>query len=174
MYAKLCVINLHTLNILTPELRAIWERYRTASLREKIGHNVGWDFTFERMNLELSNMLGSNISPERIQESIRLLNGVKYVRPRALEAFGIGEDPESRDYNGILESDIGAVVHALKEEFRFDGNNDFEKLIAPKANIFRSPDAETPWSRIAEVIRNESTDVYISSTLQRVPRNTFS
>jgi hypothetical protein len=116
---------------------------------------------------------GSNISPERIQESIRLLNGIKYVRPRALEAFGIGEDPESRDYNGILESDIGAVVHALKEEFRFNGNNDFEKLIAPKANIFRSPDAETPWSRIAEVIRNESTEVYVSRTLLRAPRNTF-
>jgi len=73
MYAKLCVINLHTLNILTPELRVIWERYRTASLTGKIGHNVGWDFSLERMNLEVSNMVGSNISPERIQESIRLM-----------------------------------------------------------------------------------------------------
>jgi len=174
MYAKLCVINLHTLNILTPELRVVWERYRTASLRGKIGRNVGWDFTLERMNLEVSNMLGSSISPEHIQECIRLLNGIKYVRPRALEAFGIGEDPESRDYNGILESDITAVVQTLKEAFGFDGNNDFEKLTSSKANIFRSPDAETPWSRIAEVIRNESTEVYVSRTLQRAPRNTFS
>ena len=63
LYAKLCVINTHTLSILTPELREVWERYRTASLRGKIGHNVGWDFTLERMNLEVANMIGSNISP---------------------------------------------------------------------------------------------------------------
>ena len=70
LYAKLCVVNIHKLHILSPELRAVWERYRTASLRGKIGHNVGWDFTLERMNLEVANMLGASISPERIQESI--------------------------------------------------------------------------------------------------------
>ena len=69
-------------------------------------------------------MLGSSISPERIQESIRLLNGIKHVRPRALDAFGMGEDPESRDYSGILESDIAAVAHVLKEALQFDEKND--------------------------------------------------
>ena len=57
LYAKLCVINIHTLHILTPELRAVWEKYRTASLRGHIGHNTGWDFALERMNLEVSTIL---------------------------------------------------------------------------------------------------------------------
>ena len=173
LYAKLCVINIHTLNILTPELRSCWERHRTASLRGKIGHNVGWDFSLERMNLEVATMLGSNISPERIQECIRQLNGIKHVRSRALDAYGIGDEDDSRDYNGILESDIGAVVHALKETFGFDGNQDFDKLTAQKANVFRSPDAETPWSKITDVVRNESTESYVSRMLRRAPRNTL-
>ena len=69
LYAKLCVINIHTFHILTPELRAVWERYRTASLRGHIGHNFAWDFALERMNLEAATILGSNISPERLPES---------------------------------------------------------------------------------------------------------
>ena len=172
LYAKLCVINTHTLSILTPELREVWERYRTASLRGKIGHNVGWDFTLERMNLEVANMIGSNISPERIQESIRQLNGIRHVHSRALDAFGIA-DADSRDYNGILESDIGAVVHALKEALGLDGNDDFTKLTAHKGNVFRSADAETPWSRISEAIANEPTADYVTRMLRRAPRNTF-
>jgi hypothetical protein len=172
LYAKLCVTNTHTLSILTPELREVWQRYRTASLRGKIGHNVGWDFTLERMNLEVANMIGSNISPERIQESIRQLNGIRHVHSRALDAFGIC-DADSRDYNGILESDIGAVVHTLKEALGLDGIDDFTKLTAHKGNMFRSAEAENPWSRISETISNEPTADYVTRTLRRAPRNTF-
>ena len=171
LYAKLCVINIHTLHILTPELRAVWERYRTASLRGHIGHNVGWDFALERMNLELATILGSNISPERIQESIRRLNGIRHVRSRAHDALGIGEDSQSRDDNRILESDVGAVVHLLKKALGFDGNHDFEKLINAKANVFRSDGALSPWSRVSQVIAAEPTATYVRRVLERAPRN---
>ena len=139
--AKLCVINIHTFHILTPELRAVWERYRTASLRGHIGHNFAWDFALERMNLEVATILGSNISPERIQDSICRLNGMRHVRSRALDALGIGDDSQSRDDYRILDSDIGAVVHLFKEALGFDGNHEFEKLTDAKANVFRSDDA---------------------------------
>lgn len=171
LYAKLCVINIHTLHILKPELRGIWERYRTASLRGHIGHNVGWDFALERMNLEVATILGSHISPERIQESIRQLNGIRHVRSRALDALGIGDDSQSRDYTGILESDIGAFVHTLKEALGFDGNNDFEKLTSAKTNTFRSDGASSPWSRVSEVIAAETTAAYVRRMLERAPRN---
>jgi hypothetical protein len=62
-----------------PEMRAIWDKMRTASLRGHVGRNVGWDFTLKRMNLEVSMMLGSNISGARIQEVIRQLNGVRHI-----------------------------------------------------------------------------------------------
>ena len=74
LYAKLCVQSLHTHFILKPELREIWERMRTASLRDHVGRNVGWDFTLERMNLEVATLLGDDISGDRIQEAIRMLN----------------------------------------------------------------------------------------------------
>jgi len=156
---------------LTPELRAVWEKYRTASLRGHIGHNTGWDFALERMNLEVSTILGSNISPERIQETIRQLNGIRRVRSRALDALGIGDDSQSRDYNGVLEYDIGAVVHYLKRELEFDGNNDFEKFVAEKGNIFRSDGALSPWSRVSQVITVEPTASYVRRILERAPRN---
>ena len=171
LYAKLCVLNIHTLHILTPELRVVWERYRTASLRGHIGHNVGWDFALERMNLEVATIVGSNFSPERIQESIRQLNGIRHIRSRALDALGIGEDSQSRDYNGILESDISAVTHFLKQELLFDGNNDFQKLAGEKSNVFRSDGALSPWSRVSQVITAEPMATYVRRILERAPRN---
>ena len=47
-YAKLCIPSLHTQHILKPELREIWNRMRTASLRGHVGRQVGWNFTLER------------------------------------------------------------------------------------------------------------------------------
>ena len=173
LYAKLCVVNIHTLHILSPELRAVWERYRTASLRGKIGRNVGWDFTLERMNLEVASMLGSSISPERIQESIRQLNGIRHVRSRALDAFGMADDAtDSPEYSGVLDSDIAAVVHFLKEAFGFDGTDDFKMLTIKKVNMFRSEAAVTPWSRVSAVVDSESKADYVRRVLQRAPRST--
>jgi len=50
LYSKLCVLSLHTEFIMKPEIRAVWDKMRTASLRGHIGRNVGWDFTLEKMN----------------------------------------------------------------------------------------------------------------------------
>eukprot|EP00622_Pseudochattonella_farcimen_P002589 FR737552.1.p1 GENE.FR737552.1~~FR737552.1.p1 ORF type:complete len:212 (+),score=8.20 FR737552.1:192-827(+) len=102
-YARLCVYSIHMHFILKPALRDIWDRMRTASLRGHTGRNVGWDFTLERMNLEVAQLLGSNISGERIQEVIRQLNGIRHVRGPALDAFGIG-DPQGNEYNGIHDT----------------------------------------------------------------------
>jgi len=132
LYAKLCVLSLHTHFIMKPEIRVVWERMRTASLRGHIGRNVGWDFTLERMNLEVAMMLGSDVSGERIQGIIRQLNGIRHVRGPALNALGIGNDSEIREYHGILDSDVRALVHHLKEALKFDGINDSAKLFVQK------------------------------------------
>ena len=78
LYSKLCVHVIHTYYRLKPELRTIFNQHRTASLRGNNGRNVGWDFTLERMNLEVQIMLGNNISEERIPEVIRYVN---FTRP---------------------------------------------------------------------------------------------
>ena len=72
----------------------MWDQMRTASLRGHIGRNVGWDFALERMNLEVAQMLGQNISGDWIQEVIRQLNGIPHVQGAAFGAFGIGEDAD--------------------------------------------------------------------------------
>ena len=72
------------------------------------------DFILERMNLEVSNMIDKDISPVRIQESIRQLNGIRHVRGRALEAFGLGNDVDSGEYTGILDSEVKVVCNHLK------------------------------------------------------------
>ena len=90
LYAKLCVLSEYTGYIMKPEIRAVWDQMRTASLRNHIGRNVGWDFALERMNSEVAQMLDHNISGDRIQEAIRQLNGIRHVQGAAFGAFGIG------------------------------------------------------------------------------------
>jgi hypothetical protein len=79
-----------------------------------LGGNVALDFILERMNLEVSNMIDKDVSPVRIQESIRQLNGIRHVIGHALEAFGLGDDVDSGECTGILDSDVKAVCHHLK------------------------------------------------------------
>jgi len=171
LYAKLCVQSLHIRFILKPELREIWERMRTASLRGHVGKNVGWDFTLERMNLEVATLLGNDISGERIQEVIRQLNGIRHVRGPALSALGLGDHDDMSEYNGILDSDVAVLVHHLKTALGFDGNNDAAKLTATRGNPFRSPGSETPRSRIARAITNESTRDYTARMVRSAPRS---
>jgi hypothetical protein len=171
LYSKLCVMSLHTCYIMKPEIRAIWDKMRTASLRGHVGRNVGWDFTLERMNLEVSMMLGSNISGARIQEVIRQLNGVRHIRSTALSAFGIGDDGDLSEYNGILESDVQQLVRYLKDSFHFDGQNDALKLFIPRGNPFRSDGAVAPWTRLSDCEAHESTREYVTRTMRNAPRN---
>ena len=171
LYAKLCVHSLHMHRILTPELRELWQLYRTCSLRGHIGRNVGWDFTMERFNLEISNLIGSNISPQRIQEAIRQLNGIRHVRERAFEALGIGDDSETSECTNILEVDATVVCHHLKTALGLDGNDDASKLAATKPNCFRSEDSVAPWTRVASAVAKESTSDYINRMLRSAPRN---
>ena len=173
LYAKLCVLCLHTHFIMKPEIRDVWERMRTASLRGHIGRNVGWDFTLERMNLEVATMLGNDVSGDRIQEIIRQLNGIRYVRGPALNALGIGNDSEIHEYHGILDSDVQALVHHLKEALLFDGQNDSAKLFRARRNVFRSDGSVTPWNRIAQAEAKEPISDYVQRMLRLAPRNTM-
>ena len=68
----------------------------------------------ERMNLEISEHIGLNISPERIQEGIRQLNGIRHIYERVFSAFGIGDDVNMREYSGVFESGICRFVIILK------------------------------------------------------------
>jgi hypothetical protein len=99
------VFSLHTYYFLRPELRALWDRKQTASLRGHAGRKVGWDFALERINREVQTLLGPNISAGRIKDSIRQLNGTRHIREPALGALGIGDEDLS-EYNAILESDV--------------------------------------------------------------------
>ena len=62
------------------------------------------------MNLDISEHIGSNISPERIQEGIRQLNGIRHIRERVFSAFGIGDDVNTREYSWVFELDICRFV----------------------------------------------------------------
>ena len=171
LYAKLCVHSLHTYHILTPELRAVWNVERTASLRGNRGRNVGWDFVVERMNCEVAEQIGSNISPEHIQDKILQLNGIRQVRERAFSAFGVGDDGATSEYSGILDCDVRAACHHLKTALGFNGDDDANKLSAPKSNIFRSDGSVAPWNRVAAAVAHESTSDYIDRMVRSAPRN---
>ena len=125
----------------------------------------------ERMNLEISEHIGTKISPERIQEGIRQLNGIRHIRERAFSAFGIGDDVNMREYSGVFESDVLSVCHHLKNALGFDGNNDNDKLFPQKSNCFRSEDSVVPWTRLAEAEANESTRDYVDRMTRSAPRN---
>ena len=159
LYAKLCVHSLHMQRILIPELRGLWQLYRTCSLRGHIGRNVGLDFAMERFNLEVSKLIGSNISPPRIQEAIRQLNGIRHVRERAFEAFGIGDESEVNESSGVLEVDATSVCHHLKIALGLDGDDDASKLTAtnqmasgPRTLWLHGLDLQLPWRKNQRVI----------------------
>ncbi len=59
----------------------------------------------ERINLEVAQMFSHNISGDRIQEVlvIRQLNGIRHVQGAEFGAFGICEDANLSEYNGILD-----------------------------------------------------------------------
>jgi hypothetical protein len=151
-----------------PEVRKIWDAMRTASLRGHKGRNVAWDFTLERMNLEIATMLGHDISPGRIQEVIRQLNGIRHIRGAVLNALGIGDSGELSEYNGILDTDIGQLVPHLKLSFSIDGDNDFAKLCSEHTN---SEGAVAPWTRIDAVEAKESSRDYTYRMMRSAPRN---
>ena len=121
--SKMCVHVTHTHQRLKPELKSIWDDKRTASLRGHTGREVAWDFTLERMNLEVQTLLGNNIAPERIGEVIRVLNSIRDTKDRALDAFGISGD-ELSEANGIAETDLLALVGHIRSALGFDGNDD--------------------------------------------------
>jgi hypothetical protein len=157
--------------ILIPELRDLWQLYRTCSLRGHIGRNVGWDFAMERFNLEVSKLIDSNISPPRIQEAIRQLNGIRHVRERAFEAFDIGDDSEVNESSGVLEVYATSVCHHLKIALGLEWDDDASKLTATKSNCFRSEDSVAQWTRLAAAVAKESTSDYIDRMLRCAPRN---
>ena len=170
-YAKLCVFSVHMSFILKPELREIWDRMRTASLRGHVGRNVGWDFTLEIMNLEVATMIGTSISGERIQEAIRQLNDIRHVKAGALDAFGIGEEASAT--SSVKEADVLTLVHHLKQSFRFDGNDDASKLYIRRSNQFKTAAGATPQTRVAGVELTETRRAYVTRMVRISPRNTM-
>ena len=164
LYAKLCVHVVHTIFRLKPELRDIHNAKRTASLRNHRGRNVGWDFTLERMNLEVATLLGDNVTPERVPEVIRQLNGIRRVKEPALEALGI-KPSQLRESKAIADTDVAALATHIKTALGFDGNDDFSKLMQPKANPFRTGDG-TPWGAVEAAEKTQSTGDYVQEKLR--------
>lgn len=165
LYSKMCVHVTHTHRRLKSALKDVWDSKRTASLRGHNGRNVGWDFTLERMNLEVQTMLGNNVKPERIPEVIRVLNGVRHVKGPALDAFGIGSS-ELSEATGIAEADLQALVGHIKSALGFDGNDDVSKLLRTTTNQpFRTGNG-TPWGQVSGAETKESTTGFVERNLR--------
>jgi len=164
LYAKLCVHVAHTIFRLKPALRAIHDAKRTASLRGNQGSNVGWDFTLERMNLEVATLLGNNVTPERVPEVIRTLNGIRRIKAPALEALGI-RPSELRESKDIAETDVRVLASHIKAALGFDGNDDFAKLTMVKGNPFRTGNG-TPWGDVEASEMSQSTTDYVEEKLR--------
>ena len=150
---------------LKPALRGVWDSKRTASLRGHRGRNVGWDFTLERMNLEVQEMLGTNVTPERIPEVIRVLNGIRRVKGPALDAFGIGSS-ELSEATGIAEADVKALVGHIKSALGFDGNDDAGKLFRNTASQPFRTGSGTPWGQVSDAETKESTKGFVERNLR--------
>jgi hypothetical protein len=173
LYSKLCAFNIHTGHILRPDLKKLWEKRRTVSLRGNKGRNVGWDFALERFNLEVQLMLGNHVSGDRIQEVIRMLNGIRHVRAPTLQALGIEDDGDLNENSRILNSDVNAVVSYLKKSFGFNGDKDADKVMARHANQFSLEGTTNPWTRIGSVEASEPTRAYLMRILKTAPRGSI-
>ena len=174
-YAKMCVHVTFTYYKLKDVLRDAFDRRRTASLRGHNGRNVALDFLLERMNLEVATLLGNDVKPERIPEVIRQLNGIRHIRTRALEAFGISSH-EIREDHPVTEGDVLALVDHIKRALGFDGNDDATKLFTPRSNNpFRTGtetgDGRSPWTKVRAVEASESTEAYVRRMTRMIPGN---
>ena len=94
------------------------------------------------------------------------------MRGRALEAFGLDDDVDSGEYTGILDSDVKAVCHHLKNTLGLNGIDDASKFSDLKRNCFRSDDSVAPWSRVFDTVNKEETRVFIKRMLRSASRTT--
>eukprot|EP00966_Prymnesium_polylepis_P201729 4674348-Prymnesium_polylepis.1 len=63
---------------MVPELALVWTVMRTASLSGYTGRNVAWDFAVERFNRMCKQALGTNVTRERLQHYIPILNAFRH------------------------------------------------------------------------------------------------
>ena len=94
---------------MVPELGLLWIFMRTASLSGFPGRNVAWDWVCERFNRMSKQALGTNVTRERLQHYLPILNAFRHVWPRVQHAMGRRE-AEASDYSHISPGDRGVMA----------------------------------------------------------------
>jgi hypothetical protein len=110
-YSRICLDYCYVILSLNNDLLTIWQKMRTCSLLGNSGRNIAWDQANEFMNKYVKEMGPS--SPERIDEIISMLNGMRSAEEPTRRAMGMErEDPT--EYTPVKIEHVNSIVKALE------------------------------------------------------------
>ena len=146
--------------MMCPDVRAVWDQHRTASMSGRPGRNVAWDYVLEKMNLSFKQYVQTHITDERLREFGIMINALKHIRKQFEQAWrhGVG-DPDDEDdhgeYSHVKDADVKAIVDALKEHLGGTVEEVDEKaaafVVAGTKNPFAANQRNRlPWTKIGD------------------------
>ena len=113
-YAPMAVHVLYMNDMMSPEVKAVWQQHRTASLSGNPGRLVGWDYVLERMNNEFKRLLDGHVTRERLDSCALLLNGLKVIDADISSSWGVEHPDEPDQYTHVRPEDVNEVVRQLE------------------------------------------------------------
>ena len=159
-YAAYAVQQAACVHMMCPDVRAVWDEHRTASMSGRPGRNVAWDYVLEKMNLAFKQYVHNHITDERLREFGIMINALKHIRKQFEQALrhGVG-DPDDEDdhgeYSHVKDADVKAIVDALKEHLGGTVEEVDEKaaafVVAGTKNPFAANQRiKLPWTKIGD------------------------
>ena len=143
-----------------PQLRAVWTRMRTVSLRGHRGRNVPYDLVCEKQNLESKELVGDNPTNAQLSKLAGLLNASRHIAPRFQKALGVPhglDSDEGSQYSHQLDGDKQAVRDFLHTKL-----GDWQQLCGTSSRQRFQAQAgrrvENPSARVARRAGAASTD----------------
>ena len=146
--------------MMCPDVRAVWDQHRTASMSGRPGRNVAWDYVLEKMNLAFKQYLNNHITDDRIRDFGIMINALKHIRKQFEQAWrhGAGDPDDENDqgeYSHVKDADVKAIVNALKEHLGGTVHEVEAKAAAFVAAGTKNPFAankriKLPWTKIGD------------------------
>ena len=155
-YAAYAVQQAACVHMMCPDVRAVWDQHRTASMSGRPGRNVAWDYVLEKMNLNFKQFLSGHVTKERLLKFGVMINATKHIR----KTFEVAwrrvdhdfQDEEGGEYSHVHDEDVAVIVKALKS--LLGGKPDLVDQTHRSAtwgkNPFASNTYKFPWDKVED------------------------
>ena len=147
-YARICVDHIYLKHALIEPLQPVRTHMCTVSLLGRNGHDVAADQANEFQNLWLKEMAPD--SPQRIDEDLTILNGLKETDAQFRTMLDMERTPDG-NYKFAKPNHINAVIGVLKESL----GTTWEHIIGENRKKSSPFGGAVPWKQVLKVSSGE-------------------